>query len=674
VLNTPLAQRLTNLDEELAAFPYINGKLFAELLPPASFDRTMRETLLSVCALDWSRISPAIFGSIFQSIMSETERRNLGAHYTSEENILKLIKPLFLDALWTEFHKLGNNKAKLNAFHHRLAQLTFFDPACGCGNFLVIAYRELRKLELAILEKVHKKAQLLEIDTLIKLDVNQCYGIELEEFPAQIAQVALWLTDHQMNQQVSAKFGVYFVRIPLKTSATIVHANALQMDWRNVCPHASFIIGNPPFIGKNFRNLQQNADLAKVFTHTPQLPAVKLYKSLDFVCAWHYTATAYMKTHPATQTAFVSTNSIVQGEQIAILWQPLLDAGVCINFAHRTFSWSNEAKNNAAVHVVIIGFALFSVPPKTLFIYADIKGKPQALSATNINPYLFDAPNVIVNARKKPLCLAAPIMTRGSQATDGGYLLLNQQEKDDLVKSEPQAEQYIQPFSMGDEFINNIPRYCLWLVDCLPNELKKMPEVLKRIEAVKSARLASSKAATREWANKPMLFTEIRQPTQGHYLALPRVSSEHRQYVPVGFLPYTHIVGDKLQIIPDATVYHFGVMTSIMHNAWMRTICGRLGGSYSYSAKIVYNNFPWPTPTPKQTAIIETAAQAVLNARAQFPNASLADLYDPRTMPLILTKAHIKLDQAVDTAYCYQSGNEDSERVSFLFKLYQSQC
>ncbi|MBB1077754.1 class I SAM-dependent DNA methyltransferase [Rhodoferax sp. 4810] len=673
VLNTPPTQRLTNLDEDFAAFQYINGQLFNEILPPASFDRAMRETLLRLCALDWSRISPAIFGSLFQSIMTDSERRNLGAHYTSEENILKLIKPLFLDALWAQFNQLGNHKAKLAAFHDQLAALTFLDPACGCGNFLVIAYRELRKLELELLKKLHKKSQLLEIDTLLKLNVNQFYGIEIEEFPAQIAQVALWLTDHQMNQQVSATFGVYFARIPLTTAATIIHANALQVDWQSVCPNASFIIGNPPFVGKNFRTAQQTTDLERVFYNTPQLPVIKSYKSLDLVCAWYYRAAAYIQTHLMTRTAFVSTNSITQGEQVAILWQPLLTSGVQIHFAHRTFSWSNEAKGKAAVHVVIIGFALQPAPTKTLFIYADIKGEPQAVTVANINPYLIDAPDILIAARRKPLCAFAPIMTRGSQPTDGGHLLLNQAERDELIQIEPQTEQYVKPFSMGDEFINHIPRYCLWLVDCPPNKLRHMPEVLKRVEAVKTMRLNSNKAATREWATKPMLFTEIRQPLDGSYLAVPRVSSEHRQYVPIGFLPHTHIAGDKLQTIPNATIYHFGIMTSAMHNAWMRITCGRLGSSYSYSAKIVYNNFPWPNTTDNHLTFITNTAQAVLTARARFPNSSLADLYDPRTMPPVLTKAHAKLDKAVDAAYRYTGGNDDSERITFLFRLYQQQ-
>ncbi len=671
ILNTPSNKRLKNLDEDLAAFPYVNGKLFEEALPPASFDRTMREALLAACALDWSRISPAIFGSLFQSIMDGEARRNLGAHYTSEENILKLIKPLFLDDLIAEFEKIANNKAKLTAFHDKLASLTFFDPACGCGNFLVITYRELRKLELEVLKKLYKNdQQILDISAIIRIDVNQFYGIEIEEFPAQIAQVALWLTDHQMNQTISSEFGAYFARIPLKKSANIVHANALQTDWHSVCPHASFIVGNPPFIGKNYRNEQQDADLAKVFSTSEGVNPIRLYKSLDFVAAWHYTATAYMKQHPSTKTAFVSTNSITQGEQVAILWQPLLDAGVHIHFAHKTFSWTNEAKGKAAVHVVIIGFALQDTPKKTLFVYDDIKGEPHAVKANNINPYLLDAPNVVVTARNAPIG-NVPEMVNGSKPTDGGNLLLNQTEKDELIQLEPQAEKYIKPFSMGDEFINNIPRYCLWLVDCPPNELRAMPLVLKRVEAVKQMRLASTDKTTQKDANTPTLFQAIRQTKTGHYLALPHVSSVSRYYMPVGFLPFAHIAGNHLNTVPNATLYHFGVLTSATHNAWMRATSGRIKSDYQYSVKLTYNTFPWPTPTDKQTQAIEQAAQSVLDARAQFPNASLADLYDPRSMPPDLAKAHAKLDKVVDASYGYKDANNDGERVAFLFDLYQ---
>lgn len=671
ILNTPPDKRLKNLDEDLANFPYINGKLFEETLPPASFDREMRDALLSACALDWSRISPAIFGSLFQSIMDKDARRNLGAHYTSEENILKLIKPLFLDDLWVELEKIGSNKAKLQAFHDKLSRLNFFDPACGCGNFLVITYREIRKLELEVLKKLHQKAQqILDVSAIIQVDVNQFYGIEIEEFPAQIAQVALWLTDHQMNQQASEQFGQYFARIPLKKSANILHANALQTDWNTHCPNASYIIGNPPFIGKNYRNDQQDDDLQKVFTHTSGMNPIRLYKSLDFVSTWHYTATAYMKHHPTTKTAFVSTNSITQGEQVAILWQPLLDAGVTIHFAHRTFSWTNEAKGKAAVHVVIIGFALFDTMDKKLFIYDDIKGEPHAVTANNINPYLLDAPNVVVTARNKPIC-PVPEMIKGNEATDDGHLILTELEKNVLLAKEPQSEKWIRPFLSGGDFLNNTPRWCLWLKEIQPNELKQLKEIMLRVDSVRKFRLSSPKIATQEKAKTSWLFGEDRQPITGNFILFPKVSSERRYYMPIAYLDSNTIVNNTIQFIPNGQLWHFGLLHSSMHNAWLRTIGGKMKSDYQYSISIIYNNFPWAEPTDKQIQAIEQSAQAVLDARAQFPDASLADLYDPRTMPPDLAKAHAKLDKAVDTAYGYKGTNNDNERVAFLFDLYQ---
>ena len=663
VFNTPEDQRLKNLDEDLAAFPYVNGKLFAETLPPAGFDAAMRTALLSACMLDWSRISPAIFGSLFQSIMDATARRNLGAHYTSEENILKLIKPLFLDALWAEFEKIQRNHAKLIEFHERLAQLRFLDPACGCGNFLVITYRELRKLELEILKKLHKTDQLLEIDTLTRLNVDQFYGIEIEEFPAQIAQVALWLTDHQMNLQTSEVFGAYFARIPLRHAPTIVHGNALRIDWHDVCPNADYIIGNPPFVGAKFMSAEQRADANAVFGN------IKNAGLLDFVTAWHVKATRYMQQHPQTETALVSTNSTTQGEQVGALWGWMLAQGVKINFAHRTFSWTNEARGKAAVHVVIIGFALHDINSKIIYEYEDIKGEPHAVEAKRINPYLVDATEIFIENRRQPIS-TIPEIVFGSMANDGGFLILQDDEKENLIKSQPLAAKWIRPFLGAEEFINNKSRWCLWLADINPSELRTIPEVYERVLSVKKHRLSSNRAATNKLANTPYLFGEIRQPSS-IYLMLPRVSSELRKFIPIGYLPPEIIASDAALTISNATLFHFGILTSTQHNAWMRTVAGRLKSDYRYSANIVYNNFPWPTPTDAQRSAIETAAQGVLDARAHYPDSSLADLYDPLTMPPELVKAHAKLDKAVDTAYGYKGANSDAERVAFLFGLYQ---
>ena len=666
VLNTPENRRLTNLDEQLAAFPYVNGKLFAEMLPPAGFDSAMRLALLDCCTLDWSRISPAIFGSLFQSIMDRQARRNLGAHYTSETNILKLIRPLFLDALWEEFERIRHNRNRLFEFHKRLRQLTFLDPACGCGNFLVIAYRELRLLELEVLRASRDPRQpFLAVHSLIQLDVDQFYGIEIEEFPAQIAQVALWLMDHQMNLRVSQEFGLYFARIPLHTSANIVCANALRLDWNEVVPaeQLDYIMGNPPFIGHHYQGVEQKIDQKQVMR---ELAANGV---LDFVANWYVKAAEYMQANHEIEAALVSTSSITQGEQAGLLWPLLLSKGVRINFAHRTFQWNNEARGKAAVHCVIVGFALFDRPNKWLFEYEDIKGEPHAVKAGNINPYLVDASDMVVVNRTVPIC-DVPKMSWGNKPTDGGHLILSPEEKQELLTHEPGATPFVRRYMSGGDFLNNVERHCLWLVDAPPQELKKLPRVMHRVEAVRQTRLASKAASTRDYANRPTLFRQIAQPASA-YLAIPEVSSERRKYIPMAYLPKEVICSNKIQFVPNATLYHFGILQSTMHMAWMRTVCGRLKSDYSYSNSIVYNNFPWPEePSDKQREAIEAAAQAVLDARGQFPESSLADLYDPLTMPPALLSAHQQLDRAVDAAYGRQTFASEAQRVAFLFALH----
>ncbi|WP_396438930.1 DNA methyltransferase, partial [Limnohabitans sp.] len=647
VLNTHEGQRSKNIDEQLGQFAYINGKLFEETLPMADFSTAMREALLDACALDWSAISPAIFGSLFQSIMDDKARRNLGAHYTSEANILKLIKPLFLDELHAEFERVKGHRNKLFEFHKKLRQLTFFDPACGCGNFLVISYRELRELELKVLRADHElsahKGQLtVDVHALIGVNVDQFYGIEIEEFPAQIAQVALWLVDHQMNLRVSVEFGLYFARIPLKSTPGIRHANALRLDWNEVLPaeRCTYLLGNPPFLGKTYQSKEQKSDLAAV------MQGIHGAGDLDFVCGWYVLAAQYMQSTTDTQAAFVSTNSITQGEQVAVLWGEMQRLGMRIHFAHRTFQWTNEASGKAAVHCVIVGFGPEDHAVKTIYEYEDIKGLPHAVPVKRINAYLVDAPDVLLNKRRTPICQVTE-MTNGSKPTDGGHLLLDDAEKESLIKAEPKAAQWIRPFMGAEEFINKTARWCLWLVDCPPKELRLMPEVMKRVQAVKDMRLASTKAATVEMAASPALFGELRQP-KTNYLLIPSVSSERRKYVPIGYIDHQVIVSNLVYALPDATLFHFGVMTSAMHNAFMRFTCGRLKSDFRYSNTIVYNNYPWPgfageALSDKHRNAIEQAAQCVLDARAQFADASLADLYDPLTMPPALLKAHQKL-------------------------------
>ena len=678
-LNTHESQRNKNIDEQLNQFTYINGRLFEEVLPMADFSTAMREALLDACALDWSAISPAIFGSLFQSIMDDKARRNLGAHYTSETNILKLIKPLFLDELHTEFARIKGNRNKLFEFHKKLRQLTFFDPACGCGNFLVISYRELRELELKVLRadhdlSAHKGQLAVDVHGLIGVNVDQFFGIEIEEFPAQIAQVALWLVDHQMNLRVSVEFGLYFARIPLISSPGIRHDNALRLDWNHVLPaqRCSFVLGNPPFLGKSNQGKEQKADLASV------MHGVHGAGDLDFVCGWYVLAAQYMQLRMGMQTAFVSTNSITQGEQVAVLWGEMQRLGMHTHFAHRTFQWTNEASGKAAVHCVILGFGPEDRAGKTIYEYEDIKGPPHAVPAKRINAYLVDAPDVLLSKRRTPIC-AVPEMTNGSKPTDGGHLLLNDEEKEALVTSEPQAAKWIRPFLGAEEFINQTSRWCLWLVDCPPNELRGMPEVMKRVQGVKAMRMASAKALTVALASSPANFGELRQP-KTQYLLISSVSSERRKYVPIGYIDNEVIVSNLVYALPNATLFHFGIMTSAMHNAFMRFTCGRLKSDFRYSNTIVYNNFPWPgfagePLSDKHRTAIEQAAQCVLDARAQFASSSLADLYDPLTMPPVLLKAHQKLDTAVDAAYRPSGGKKtyatDADRVAFLFDLYQ---
>ncbi|MEW6600722.1 MAG: DNA methyltransferase [Nitrospirota bacterium] len=710
VLNTLEEKRQKNLNEMLTGFPYVNGRLFEETLSIPTCDRTMREMLLDCCALDWGRISPAIFGALFQCVMDEegsARRRNLGAHYTSEENILKLIKPLFLDDLWAEFHAAKKSEKKLFELHKKIGRLKFLDPACGCGNFLVIAYRELRLLELEILRAVRASGQMhINIFQLVQVDVDQFYGIEIEEFPAQIAQVALWLTDHQMNMLVSEEFGLYFRRLPLTHAAKIHCGNALQMDWNDVVSvyEVDYILGNPPFVGHQWRVPQQMVDMTAVWGKEGRIGR------LDYVTAWYLKAVSYVRedivrhsraggnpdnTEKAktldsglrtagmtdlidrlpgvpprekVKIAFVSTNSITQGEQVGVLWSELLRLGVKIHFAHHTFRWSNEARGMAAVHCVIIGFALYDTDRKVIYDYPDINGEPHALAAVNINPYLVDASDMLLPSRSDPLP-GIPQMKKGSQPTDGGHLILNEEEKSELLKGEPDAVKWIHPYMGGEELIQGSCRWCLWLKNISPAELNSHPNILKRVAGVRDSRLKSPTKSVRDYAEFPTLFTQDRQPNK-EYLAVPEVSSENRRVIPMTFLPSSVIASNKLQLVVGATRYHFGILSSTMHMAWVRVVAGRLKSDYSYSPS-VYNNFPWPSePSEKQVAAIEHAAQAVLDARAAHPESSLADLYDPVAMPPDLRKAHQALDHAVDAAYGKKNFASDAVRVAFLFDLY----
>jgi hypothetical protein len=664
VLNTPENNRFKNLDEQLNAFPYVNGKLFEEILPGAFFDTKMRLTLLECCYLDWSKISPAIFGSMFQSVMDPKERRNLGAHYTSEKNILKLIKPLFLDELWAEFESTKTNKAKLNEFHLRLSRMKFLDPACGCGNFLVITYRELRLLELAILQqRFGADRVLLELKEVALLDVDMMAGIEYEEFPARIAEVAMWLMDHQMNLKMSMEFGQYYARLPLKKAANIVHADALEIEWSNVVSkdELTYIIGNPPFVGSNIMKQSQRDQISKQFENAAG------GGTLDYVTGWYIKASKYIQ-NTKIKVAFVSTNSIVQGEQTNLLWGLLQNNyKIKIHFAHRTFKWNNEAKGNAAVFCVIIGFANFDTTFKYIFEYEDIKGEAHEIKAKNINAYLIDGKDILIKKNKKPIC-NVPNIIKGNYYAKSEGLIVENADLNYLIMNEPYAKKWIKLLIGADEFLNNRKRYCLWLVDCPPDELKKMPLVMERVNRVREDRLKSTDKGMQNLS--PTRFRETNNPEK--CLVIPVVSSERRKYIPLGFIDKNTISTNGNLIMPNAKLYHFGILMTMMHMAWVKTVCGRLKSDYRYSKDIVYNNFPWPeNPTDKQKEQIEKAAQKVLDARLEFPTSSLADLYDPLTMPPVLVKAHNELDKAVDAAYSKQTFNSDAKRMEFLFELYE---
>jgi len=672
VLNTDTGKRQKNLDEELNQFPYVNGDLFAERLDFAEFNADMRNGLLACTGFRWDTISPAVFGSLFQAVMDSKERRQIGAHYTAEKNILKLIRSLFLDDLRAEFETIKADKstrrqARLQEFQDKLSKLRFFDPACGCGNFLVIAYRELRKLELEVLLELHGAQHEMSLDAvnqLSKLNVHQFYGIEIEEFPARIAEVALWLTDHQANVALSQAFGQMYQRLPLRASPHIHVGNALRLDWRTVLPpdQCSFILGNPPFIGGKFQNDDQRADMDLVAGD------VENSGVLDYVTGWYFKAADYMRGKPIT-AAFVSTNSITQGEQVGVLWNTLFQRyGVKIHFGHRTFAWESEARGKAHVHVVIIGFGAFDTANKRIY---EVEGETvTATPAKNISPYLVEGPDRAIVNRSKPLC-DVPEIGIGNKPIDDGNYLFTPAEKDAFLKIEPAAAKYFRRWLGSDEFINGIERWCLWLGDCPPDELRKMPEAMKRVEAVRAFRLASKSTPTRKLAETPTRFHVENMPER-NFLLIPKVSSERRRYIPIGFISPDILVSDLVFIFPDATLYHFGVLTSQMHMAWVRQVCGRLKSDYRYSAKLVYNNFPWPASvTDKQRAAVEGAAQAVLDARAQYPLATLADLYDPLTMPAPLLKAHQALDRAVDRCYRPEPFASDRHRVEFLFALYE---
>lgn len=672
VLDQPIDTRSSNLDAQLAELRYVNGELFSGRLPFATFNRAMRDRLLACCSFNWSQISPAVFGSLFQSIMTKKERRQIGAHYTTERDILKVIRSLFLDELHERFERIKHNKTELKKFHAELGRIKVLDPACGCGNFLVIAYRELRRLEIKVLKVLHPKSSaeggLFNIPSEMVIDVDQMYGIEIEEWPAQIATVALWLVDHQMNVELSEAFGDAVVRLPLTHSAHIVNANALRVDWSEALPAAecTYVLGNPPFRGKSERTSSQKEDMKLVWRST------KGASDLDYVTCWYVKAAEYLLGRPV-RSAFVSTNSITQGEQPSILWAGLHQQyGLKIDFAHRTFPWESEARGKAHVHVVIIGFSSGLKVKGEIHDY-DMKGNYIGVAQVkSISPYLAEGPMRACPGRSSPMDASAPRSIYGSMQNDGGFLVLNASEREELLSAVPSAAEYVREFHGAKSLINNKPRWCLWLVDAEPAFIRGYAEIRERVEGVRNHRLKSSREATRRLASTPSLFGENRQ-LSSTYLAIPRSSSSNREYIPLLFLEPHVISNTDVIMIPEAGKYIFGVLHSAMHMAWVRHVCGRLKSDYRYSVEVVYNNFPWPQRvTDKRRTAVELAGQAVLDVRKSFPSSSLADLYDPLVMPKSLRQAHVKLDRAVDLCYRSQPFPDERRRFEYLFSLWES--
>ncbi len=706
ILDTPEDKRDPYIDESLKKFPYVNGGLFShdEQLVIPQFTEELKSLLLAKASdgFDWSEISPTIFGAVFESTLNPETRRSGGMHYTSIENIHKVIDPLFLEALNEEFETIKrslpkpeqsfstarkvyelpqSSKQRLLAFQDKIASLTFFDPACGSGNFLTESYVSLRRLENEVIKVLHGGQSVIgELLNPIKVNIHQFYGIEINDFAVSVATTALWIAEQQMLQETEKIASFHIDALPLKAYHNIHEGNALRLDWSEVIApdKLDYIMGNPPFVGYSLQSKEQKEDMLSIYVDEKGKP-YKTAGKIDYVAAWYWKAAQLMQVNPAIRAALVSTNSITQGEQVAAIWKPLFDRfNIHIDFAYRTFRWDSEADIKAHVHCVIIGFSSitgeFDSPlsssaasgdsTKTIYL-----SEAQSISATNINPYLVDAPDTWIDSRSKPLC-DVPDMIYGSKPTDGGFLFLKEDEYKEIITNEPEISKYIKRIYGSEEFINNKVRYCIWLVGVSPAEIRKSPFLMERVNSVREYRLQSPKAATRESANTAWLFQEVRY-SENDYIVIPRVSSEKRRYIPIGFMTPDIMVNDAMQFIPNASLYHFGVLTSNVHMAWMRVVCGRLEMRYRYSKDIVYNNFPWPTPTDEQKARIEQTAQAILDARAKYPDCSLADLYDEVTMPPELRKAHQENDRAVMAAYGFDIKMSEPACVAKLFEMYQ---
>ena len=687
ILNTPVSQRMATLDEDLNRFPYVDGELFQGMLRIPSFDSVMRQALLDACQFDWSNISPAIFGALFQSVMNPKERRETGSHYTTEKNILKVIEPLFLDELRREFEQLKARKdtrrsTELRRFQKRLSRMKFFDPACGCGNFLIIAYRELRLLEIEILKEINPKPEegwQTEMDTseLSQINVDQFYGIELGEFPVRIAETALWMMDHIMNNRLSLEFGQTYTRIPLATSPHITHGDALEMDWSSLLPaqECSFIFGNPPFVGAKVQNKAQRTQIHRI----AELAKNGNGGTLDYVTAWFIKAGEYTRVGEG-RIGFVSTNSITQGEQAGQFWPILFErCTLDISFAHRTFVWGSDARGKAHVHVVVIGLAPQggTESTKRLFSYPDIYREPLESQVPILSPYLFDAsglgnPYLTVREESRPIN-GLGTMIIGSKPIDNGYYIFDEKGRSEFLDLEPGAASWMRPYYGAKDFLRGKKRWILALQDAPPNVLAQLPHVRKRMAAVRAYREASESIPTQKIAPTPTLY-HVNVIPKEPFLVIPETSSERREYIPIGWLAPPAIPSNSMKVLIDATLADFALLTSTMHMAWMRVVAGRLGSSYRYSLGVVYNTFPLPLGIDGREGLrqLEPLAQAILDIRATYPQSTLADLYDPNLMPPDLRQVHQKLDRAVDQLYQPQGFNSEQERIQHLFLLYEN--
>ena len=682
-LDKPLKDRADMyLPEEVEAFPYVNGGLFSdENIVIPKITQELKDTLAEAAKFDWSKISPTIFGAVFESTLNPETRRAGGMHYTSIENIHKVIDPLFLDDLRAELEEIkkiqvpGTQKKRLKEYQKKLAGLVFFDPACGSGNFLTETYLSLRRIENEVLRLIvaaDSKTMTGQItfgfeeSSPIQVSIHQFYGIEINDFAVSVAQTALWIAESQTMKETEDIVHQSLDFFPLKTYKGITHTNALRVNWAECVPveQLSYIMGNPPFVGYSLQTKEQKADILSLYVDETGKP-YKTAGKIDYVAGWYWKAAEMMERAPGIRTAFVSTNSICQGEQVAGVWKPLYDRfGIHIDFAYRTFIWDSEADQKAHVHCVIVGFSKTGKGERKIYF------EDTVIQAANISPYLIDADTIFIEGRTAPIS-DVPILQNGGKPTEGGFLILSEEEKEDLLSKEPQAAVFVRPYMMGRDFIQRRPRYCLWMVNADPSVLKRCPSVLHRIDEVREYRLKSPKAATRKKAETPMLFDEVRE-CYSDYVAIPKVSSERRRYIPMEYLPARIIPGDKLFMIQDTAIYHFGVLTSNVHMAWMRAVAGRLKSDYSYSNTIVYNNFPWPSPTEEQRKRIEDTARGILQARVLYPDSSLADLYDPLTMPPELRKAHTANDRAVMQAYGMPIKETDEAAcVAWLMRLYQ---